>query len=768
MLKQAISLLGIIAITISCSPTKPEKDYSECLFPTPSELTHGEGAYTLKKDLTIGVMDTTLMPAASYLQKILVSVAPKSKIESGIGDITFIQQSQGGKEEAYSFEITPRGITITAQDYSGFINGISTLHQLLPPEIEKPDYNAECTLPIIKINDAPEFAWRGIMLDAARHFWNKEEVKQVLDMMALYKLNKFHWHLTDDQGWRVEIKQYPLLTEKGAWRTYNKHDSICMQKAAQQDNTDFLLPQDKLKVTEKGDTLYGGYYTQDDIREIVAYAGQRGIEVIPEVDMPGHFLAAIGQYPEVACTGLIGWGNMFSSPICPGKDNTLSFCRNVYKEIFQLFPSQYVHLGGDEVEKTNWKKCADCQRRIKAEQLKDVDQLQAWFVREMEAFFKENGKKMIGWDEVIEDGLSNETTIMWWRSWQKDAVSKAAQQGKEVIACPNYIFYFDYEQDKNTIKQILAYDPYETLHKEQHKFVKGIQANLWAEGIPSMQRLEYMLTPRILALAEVAWGQKSPMSEDTFYQKAEPHFSRFNYQKINYRIPGLKGFHNRNAFTETDTLKLISSIPGIEIRYTTDGSIPTKNSTLYEKPFEVSATTDYLIRTFRPDGTPCDVVSTSFVHEPYSQASPSSANLKEGLQALWYEFRGDSCSKITSAPFNGEYLLDKVMIPSEVQGNIGLIIKGYIDIPQDDIYTFAIFSDDGSTMTIDETAVLLNDGPHSPKEYIGQKALAKGLHPIEIRYFDHNGGVLELYLLNDQGEKVEIPKGWFKYTMTQK
>lgn len=765
MLKQFIFLLGVIILACGCSPSVLTKDYSEDVFPTPSEIIHREGALSLKKDLKIGIMDSTLLPAATYLQKILASAAPQSEVITGIGDLSFIHRQEGEKEGTYHLEITPNNITITAGDYSGFINGISTFRQLLPPEIELTDYKAECVLPVIIINDTPEFTWRGLMVDAARHFWNKEEVKQVLDMMALYKLNKFHWHLTDDQGWRVEIKQYPLLTEKGAWRTYNKHDSICMQKAVQQDNSDFLLPENKLKITERGDTLYGGYYTQDDIREIVSYATQRGIEVIPEIDMPGHFLAAINQYPDVACTGLIGWGTMFSSPICPGKDSSIRFCQNVYKEIFGLFPSKYIHLGADEVEKTNWSKCTDCQQQIKKEHLKDVNQLQAWFVRQMEMFCKENGKKVIGWDEVIKDGLSDEATIMWWRSWMKDAAQQTAQQGKEVILCPNYTFYFDYDQDKNTINQILTFNPYETLNENQHKFVKGIQANIWAEKIPSLQRLQYMLAPRILALSEVAWGQKKPMDETTFYQKATPHFLRFNYQKVNYRIPNLKGFYDRNACIETDTLTLISSIPNIKIRYTTDGSMPDQNSMSYEKPLLVNATTNYLFRTFRPDGTPCDVTSTSFVCEPYSKACPSPNQLKGGLEALWYDFRGDSCSQITTVPLKGKYIIEQVSIPSKVKGNIGLVITGFIDIPKDDIYTFAICSDDGSIMTIDGTPILLNDGPHSPKEYIGQAALSKGLHPVEIRYFDHNGGVLELYLIDQNGEKVEIPKEWFKHSL---
>lgn len=771
MFKHIALIIGLACIGTSCTTTSVKEDYTSSLLPTPKEISTQSGSYTLKKDVKIQAVDASLLPAAQYLQEILKNVAPESSIEPD-GDIilTMHPDTVGG---AYQLEVLSDKIIITGSDYDGIINGISTLRQLLPPsaeEIQEDDYNKlagnlpVCTLPLVKIADAPKFQWRGMMLDASRHFWNKEEVKRMLDLMASYKLNKFHWHLTDDQGWRVEIKQYPLLTEKGAWRPLDtKHDKICKERAIAEDNADFLLPEDKLKVTAEGDTLYGGYYTQEDIREVVAYAAQRGIEVIPEVDMPGHFLAAISQYPDLACKGMIGWGKTFSSPICPGKDATLEFCKNVYKEIFQLFPSQYVHLGGDEVEKTNWSKCADCRRRIQTEHLQNVEQLQAWFVRQMEQFFLANGKKMIGWDEVVGDGLSDQATIMWWRSWQADAPIQAARQGKDIINCPNVCFYFDYKQDKNTFRQILTFDPYKGLEPSQYKQVKGIQANVWAEWIPTVQRLDYMIAPRLMALAEVAWGQASYTDDAPFYGKLPSHIERLANRKVNYRIPDIDGFYNRNAFVEQDTLHIVSRIPNIEVRYTTDGSIPNKQSQLYTGALPVNASTDFCIRTFRSDGTPGDIVKTSFVKEEYSAVSQDAGSLKTGLKAAWYDYAGDKCGEITSAPKKGEYVIDEVQIPEGVQGNIGLVITGYINVPADGVYTFSLLSDDGSLMSIDGAPVLLNDGPHSPEEYIGQKVLSKGLHPIEVRYFDHNGGMLELKMIDKDGQKVPFPHEWFKY-----
>lgn len=750
-------------ILSSCSDSSLRQEVS--VLPTPVQLTTQSGAFTLKDGLKIGVSDESLLPAAQYLQSILQNaVTSTAEVGEQHADIFLNLTDAKGKEGAYKLNITSGNITVEAADYSGIVSAIATIHQLLPVAIEQPSQGASYSIPAVTVEDAPRLLWRGMMLDASRHFWNKQEVKHVLDMMALYKLNKFHWHLTDDQGWRIEIKQYPLLTEKGAWRKFNSHDRDCMRSVIAEDNTDFQIPEDKLKIVE-GDTLYGGYYTQEDIKEIVAYAAQRGIDVIPEIDMPGHFLAAIDQYPDIACTGLIGWGSVFSSPICPGKDSTIEFCKNVYKEVFQLFPYEYVHMGGDEVDMANWKKCADCQRRIKKEGLHSESGLQAWFVRQMERFFTENGKKFIGWDEVISDGLSADATIMWWRSWAPKAIPTATAEGKQVINTENNYFYFDYLQDKTTLPKLLAYEPISAeLAPEQQKKVLGVQANLWCEWIPSMKRLEYMIMPRLLALSEIAWVEPAakPGIAD-FYKALIPQFKRMDAMNINYRIPDLEGFYNTNAFVDETTLNIECPLPDAEIRYTTDGTFPTKTSLLYEGPLKVTETTEFTLRTFRPDGSACDMVKTKFVKSPYAEADAAAVISGDGLDVVWHDFRGEKCADIDAAPVKGTYTVETVSIPEEVKGDIGLVLKGYLLIPADGIYTFALLSDDGSTLMIDGKQVIDNDGPHSPREIIAQTALKKGLHPIEIRYFDNNGGTLEMSLINEKGEKQILNKDWLKH-----
>ena len=767
MFKKLSSSFLIVSACIfsSCTPTVKQEI---AILPTPVSLTEQSGSFVLKDGMKIGVSDQSLFPAAGYLQEILRNVISSSvevTTDKSQVDMYFQLKDTVGKPSSYKLESTPEYIRVEATDYSGIISAITTIRQLLPATIEVQGEKQNYSIPVVQIEDAPRFEWRGFMLDASRHFWNKKEVKHVLDLMSLYKLNKFHWHLSDDQGWRIEIEKYPLLTEKGAWRKFNTQDRTCMARAKEEDNTDFLIPEDKIRIVE-GDTLYGGYYTHDDIKEIVAYATQRGIDVIPEIDMPGHFLAAISQYPELACDGLIGWGEIFSSPICPGKDATLEFCRNVFKEVFELFPYEYVHMGGDEVEKANWKKCPLCQKRIRTEKLGSVEELQAWFVRDMEKFFLANGKRLIGWDEVVADGLSSDAAITWWRSWAKDALPTATAQKQKVIACPNEYFYFDYAQDQNSVKKILAYDPCadERLSPEQKKYIWGVQANLWAEWIPTMKRIEYLIVPRMIALSEIAWAEPTakPGLEE-FYRQLVPQFKRMDVMRVNYRVPDLQGFYKVNAFIDETTVELTCPLPGTEIRYTTDGSMPTKESALYNGALEVGKTTDFAFRTFRPDGSPSDVVRTKYVKAPYAEAVTAPAALQPGLKAVWHDFRGNLCADIDAAPVKGEYVVESVSIPEEVKGNIGLVLTGYLEVPADGIYTFALLSDDGSTLMLDGELLGDNDGAHSPVEIIVQKALKAGLHPIEVRYFDCNGGVLQMELVNEKGEKEVLPSAWLKH-----
>ncbi|MDO4180055.1 MAG: family 20 glycosylhydrolase [Bacteroidales bacterium] len=739
----------------ACTHTPPVPQ-EVSVIPTVNQLEEMPGAFVLKRNATIGYTDPQLAPAAEYLASLLSPATGYNlQTREGEGTITLALDAAAGQAGGYRFTADEQKVSITGDSYGGVIAGISTFRQLFPPQIESREKvkGTDWVIPLVNIQDAPRYEWRGMMLDVSRHFYSKEEVMKFLDLMALYKMNKFHWHLTDDQGWRIEIKQYPLLTEKGAWRKFNSQDRECLRLAKKNDNPDMLLPDDKIRIVE-GDTLYGGFYTQDDIREVVAYAGVRGIDVVPEIDMPGHMLAAVSNYEGVSCFKETGWGSTFSSPVCPGKDSALEFCKNVYSELIGLFPYTYIHIGGDEVEKTNWKKCPDCQKRMRDNGLRTEEELQAWFIHDMEHFFNEHGKQMIGWDEIIEGGLSETATVMWWRDWVKDAAAKATAHGNKVIFTPNGNFYLDYQEDKNSITNLYNFDPTAGLSAEQQALIRGVQGNIWCEWIPSNERMQYMAVPRLQAIAELGWSAATPKDLASFRARLACQLERLNLMGVNYRIPDLEGFHTLNAFIGEGTVNVTCLDPTAEIRYTTDGTTPTLQSPKYEGPLTITETTDFIFSTFRPNGKKGDTVNTRFVKSEYAPAVATASPSNPGLKAVWHEFKGNRCKDIEQAPLNGTYSVEDVMIPKKVKGNIGLIIKGYFNAPQDDIYTFALLSDDGSTLVIDGDCIVDNDGPHGPKEIVGQKALSKGYHPIEVRYFDQNGGQLKLRVTGSDGKEI--------------
>lgn len=750
-----LALAGVLGLG-SC--TEDIRVNAPSLIPLPNQIEQGKGTFILKDKATIGYEDESLAPAAGYLAEMLSTASGYTiKTKHGKGDINLTTQTttiEGG----YILTSTSEAVNIAGNGYKGVVAGIETLRQLFPAAIESKTkvLGVDWAIPTVNITDAPHYEWRGLMLDVSRHFYSKEEVKELLDLMALYKMNKFHWHLTDDQGWRVEIKKYPLLTEKGAWRKYNDQDRYCLKRASEENNTDFLLPEDKIRIVD-GDTLYGGFYTQQDIKEIVSYAQVRGIDIVPEIDMPGHMLAAVSNYEGVSCFQTTGWGKIFSSPVCPGKDSALEFCKNVYTEIMDLFPYKYIHIGGDEVEKLNWKKCPDCQKRMKVNGLKTEEELQSWFIHEMERFFNANGKNMIGWDEILEGGLSKTATVMWWRDWAaNNAPQRTTGQGNPIIFTPTGGFYLDYQQDSRSLPAIYNFAPAEVLaDPELQKKILGVQGNIWCESIPSRERMQFMVVPRMTAIAELGWSDPKQKNWDAFTQRLSNHFERLQVMDINYRIPDLTGFCNSNVFVNEGTVCVSCMDPNAKIHYTTDGSTPTLESPEYTTPIKITETTDFKFRTFHANGKPNDIVETKFVKSEYTPATDVTPS-KPGLKAVWYDFQGDKCEAIDKFPVNKTYEIENVYIPQGVVGHVGLIVTGYISIPKDDVYSFALLSDDGSVLLVDNELLVDNDGPHAAREISCQKALSKGFHPIEIRYFDLNasGGKFALKVLDRENKEI--------------
>ncbi len=483
---------------------------------------------------TIGYTDKQLRPAALYLQEVLTrATGLQIPVRKGKGTYTLqLDGKADPQDESYRLSVNPWEVQLTAHCYRGITNGIATIRQLLPAEIESqaPVIGVKWQMPTVEIADQPAYVWRGLMLDPVRHFYTVEETKRLIDQMALYKYDKLHWHLIDDEGWRIEIKKYPQLTQQGAWRhTDNRIDNGCANRAKNEKNPDFLLPDIHFRVVD-GDSLYGGFYTQNEIREVVCYAAQRGLDVIPEMDMPGHNSVAQSVYPWLSCTGEV------NRVYCLGQDRTLGFCKDVYKEVFKLFPYEYVHIGGDEVERHIWKECPKCQQRIKDERLDGVEQLQAWFTREMEKYFNAHQRKLLGWEEILDGGVTKTATIYWYRSDHTDITQRSTSMGNEVVVCPDSHCYFDHGQDNNTLRALYEADLVPAdLTAEQQKLVQGLQACVWGESIPTEARMQFMVFPRAIALAEKAWAPRNEHDWNSFLPRLTKHFKRLEVMKVNYR-----------------------------------------------------------------------------------------------------------------------------------------------------------------------------------------------------------------------------------------
>ena len=580
------------------------------IIPQPKQVEIRNGYFTMDQKTTITYNDPQLKFLAGYASQTIESLNKlhlpvKSSKAASLFPLSIsliLDDKSKTATEGYVLTVSPTAITVKGTSSKGLFYGVQSLLQLIP-------IHGESIIPALEIQDEPRFSWRGLLLDVSRHFFTLDQVKKLIDEMVIYKFNLLHLHLSDDQGWRVEIKKLPELTRVGAWRV--PRTGLWWDRQP---------PQDGEAAT------YGGFYTQEQIRELVAYASARHVNILPEIDVPGHSLSAIAAYPYLSCTRLpykVNPGSKFfgidDDALCAGRDSTFEFLNIVFTEIAGLFPFEYIHIGGDECFKGFWKKCEDCQKRMKDNGLKDENELQSYFIKRLEKMLQEKGKKLIGWDEILEGGLAPNAAVMSWRGM--DGGIAAAKSNHRVVMSPTNYAYLDLYQGDPALepptysllrlKTVYAFEP--VPHGVDSTCVLGGQGNLWAESVPTFRHAEYMFWPRSFALAEVLWAPRQERNWTSFVNRTEVQLDRLANADINFS----RSFYDAIITPSKDEkgnllIRLDTEIEGLEIHYTFDNTYPDHHTPLYQKGEKLTIPKDadtFRVITYR-DGKPIGRIIT--------------------------------------------------------------------------------------------------------------------------------------------------------------
>jgi hexosaminidase len=731
-------LLGTGALLIQAGhPLDPPPDPQFQVIPQPAASRRLSGRFTLDQHTRLLTRDPESRRVAELFNDFLRQIygLTLGAGEADPNDKTIEFTSAGSESlppEGYRLVVEPNRVRIVGQP-AGLFYGMQTLTQLLAPGTRPP-----LALEAVEITDAPRFGYRGLLLDVARHFYPVEFVKKLLDLMAQYKLNRFHWHLTDDQGWRIEIKRYPRLTQIGAYRK----ETIKLQ---------FFYPY-------VGDGVpHGGYYTQEQIRDIVDYARDRHITVIPEIEMPGHARAALASYPELACTPgpfevSTVWG-VHKDVFCP-KEVTFRFLEGVLTEVVDLFPGPYVHIGGDEVPKDRWKESPLARAVIRREGLQNEEELQSYFIRRIEKFLNAKGKRLIGWDETLEGGLAPNAIVMSWRG--EGGGIEAARQGHEVVMAPTGYCYLDYVQGdlrreplnigaRLTMDTAYSYDPIpEELQPSEARYILGAQGAMWTEYQKTPEAVEYMVFPRLLALSEVVWSRPERKNYEDFLRRLPYHLGRLQRQSVAFRIPEPLGL--RDVYTVTAdhaVVRLTSMVPGSRIHYTLDGTDPDERSPLYRSPVRVPLVNHRPVKlnviVITPVGRRSVVYGATLLRRPLKPAVPYQER-KSGLAFTLFGGRFATTMDLDGAVPGATGRADSADLAQfRRASDYGVVFRGYIRVPADGYYQFGAESDDGSMLYVDGEEVVANDGEHGRYLVSGHIPLAKGFHRIEVKYFQIDG-----------------------------
>lgn len=731
---------GLITSCAEENLSKRVYNQGDNLLPVPASVQEGRGQFVLNNRTKIVVSSPETKPVAEfYAEKLRHSTGYSFEIDDAAGVNTIelrldknTVSSHGNNAEVYVLDVTEDKVTVTAPSPQGLFYGLGTFMQLLPAEVESPEIiRGEWSARAVHIEDAPRFPYRGFMLDVARHFTSVEGLKKHIDVLSAFKINRLHLHLTDYQGWRIEIKKYPKLTEVGATR-----------------------------VDEYGKT-YSGYYTQEQMREIVAYAAQRFVTIIPEIDVPGHTLAAIASYPNLSCTGdqykvMSRWGP-FPVVFCPGKEDMFEFIDGVFAELSQIFPSEYFHIGGDECPKEVWKTCPQCQNRIRKEGLRAdkkhtaEQRLQSYAISRCEQILKKYGKKLIGWDEILQGGLAPEATVMSWRGVQGGI--SAALMNHQAIMTPNSVNYFDFYQGDYLaeplawgayapISKPYAYEPVADTLKVMGKenFILGVQGNLWSECLYTEDQMEYQAYPRMLAVAEVGWSLPEKKNFEDFSRRLNNAAVRMDHHDVNYHIPLPEqsgGSYSHLAFLDTLSVRFASTRP-VKMVYTLDGSEPTQTSAVYAKPIFFDKSGLIKIRSVLPSGKMSRVRTVEVERQEYSSpAVQPKGRLAQGLNLKIADVKCTYARELK----NVKVWKDSVLT---VMGKIAhlrpdffrnvvyhvAVAEGYVKLSTDGIYQFR---SDNTRVWINGKLVVDNDNKPQIHSTTGRMlALRAGLYPIKV------------------------------------
>ena len=762
MYKNIFLILIVLITSFSTITNAQDNGPNMGIIPAPVSIKKNTGTFTLSRQTAI-VADSpdnkAVLFLAGYLHsKKMLNIQPKANGGNAIANSIVLTSSgtDGLPAEGYRLTITPEQITIAGKG-AGLFYGIQTLIQLIPAE-----GMASLSLPCVQIEDYPRFGYRGMMLDVCRHFFSVEFVKKYIDLMAAYKFNTFHWHLTDDQGWRIEIKKYPRLTTIGSQRAQTVIGNYHDRTPQQYDNTP-----------------YGGFYTQDQIRDVVKYAADRYITIIPEIEMPGHSEAALSAYPELSCdpsrTYKVSetWG-VFYDVYCPS-EKTFTFLQDVLTEVMDLFPSKYIHIGGDEVPKNVWKESPFCQKLIKKLKLKDEEGLQSYFIQRMEKFVNSKGRSIIGWDEILEGGLSPNATVMSWRG-EAGGIA-AAQQNHDVIMTPGSGgLYLDAAQGKlsdepvgiggySPLQKTYSYNPTPpSLTPDQQKHILGAQANLWTEYIATEAKADYMLLPRLLAVSELNWTPLANKNFNDFANIRLPyHLAWLDKNNFDYRVPPAIGAKDTIVFGSQLNAQLKPSVVGATVFYTIDSYTPRETDLIYSTPLSYNVPQDQFREletiVITPSGKRSVVTHTVM----WNKSPLPPVNYNGTTSGLKYELYSGMFT--STADLDKSVAIDTGVVKSFNQAAIkksslafGVIYNGFIRIDNDGVYGFTTQSDDGSVLLIDGVPVVNNDGKHGSLEQGGSVPLQKGFHHFTLKYYNvGTTASLHVYLTIPGKPKGELP-----------